>query len=179
MKKDAPPAASTAHAAVIAVVRGIAFAAVTLLYLSIPAPLSSYLWAVYVGFFLTMALGCRSGRMPAYLLSLCCGFVWAFLYMNLSGWLQALVPLLNPTACTVLAEFILTASLLFLHVRFFSGTVLGTVPAIFAAVAMIFASGTLSAVPWCALSACIGICMAFLTDRIIQLILSKIPKEAA
>lgn len=176
MKNKPHSAVPTRQAAVIAVVRGCAFALVTLLYLSVPAPLSSYLWAVYVGFFLTMALGCKAGRLPSYLLSLGCGFLWGFLYMHLSGWLFVLIPALGTTICTVLAEFILTASLLFIHLRFFSGTLIGTVPAIFAAVAMIFASGSLSAVPWCALSAGIGICMAFLTDRIISLILSKAAK---
>lgn len=167
----------TERAAVIAVVRGLAFALITLIYLLIPKPLSGYLWAVYVGFFLTMALGCRAGQLPACLCSLLCGFLWAFLYMNLSGWMAALLPVLGSTACTVLAEFILTGGLLFIHLRLFSGTVLGIVPALFAAVAMVFAAGTLSAVPWCALSGCIGIGMAYLTDFVIGRVTKRLPQR--
>ena len=39
----------------IAIVRGLAFALVTALYFILP--IQEYLWCVYVGFFLTMALG--------------------------------------------------------------------------------------------------------------------------
>lgn len=175
MKKSA---VSTRQAGITALVRGAAFALVTLLYVSISLPVSSYLWAVYVGFFLTMALGCKAGRMWSTLLSLCCGFLWAFLYMHLSGWLSALFPQPGSVFWTVLAEFVLTAGLLFVHLRFLSGTLFNTIPAIFAAVAMIFASGSMSAAPWCAISGVIGILMGYLTDWIIRLLLHKFPPQA-
>lgn len=165
---------STFHAMTIAVVRGLAFALITLIYLGIQTPVSPYLWAVYTGFFLSVALGLDGRRLPSYLCSLGCGFIWGFLYLHMGGWLDALLPL-NRLTAVVLSEFLLTASLLFLHLRFLKDTLLGTVPAIFAAVAMLFASGSASAVPWCALSAGIGICMAFLTDCIIQRILRRHP----
>ena len=150
----------------IAVVRGLAFALVTAVYFCLP--IQDYLWCVYVGFFLTMALGTDYKRMPSYICSLLSGYAWAFLYLNAGGWLAMLLPL-DVKVCVVIAEFILTAGLLFIHLTFFAGGLLGTVPAIFAAVATIFASGIgMSAAPAASISVIIGILMGFGTTWVID-----------
>lgn len=150
----------------IAVVRGLAFALVTALYFVLP--LHDYLWCVYVGFFLTMALGTDYKRMPSYICSLLSGYAWAFLYLNAGGWIAMVLPL-DIKVCVVIAEFILTAGLLLIHLTFFSGGLLGTVPAVFAAVATIFATGNgIAAAPACGISVIIGILMGFGTTWIID-----------
>ena len=151
----------------IAVTRGLAFALVTAVYIYMDNTLSGYLWCVYVGFFLSMALGAKNGKMFNYILSALIGYGWAFLYVNLGGWLSSLLPL-SLRLCIVIAEFVLTASLLFIHLKFLSNTKLNVIPAVFAAIATIYASGGYSAAPYCALSVVIGIVMAFATGRIIS-----------
>lgn len=161
----------------IAVVRGLAFALVTALYFCLP--IQEYLWCVYVGFFLTMALGTDYKKMPSYICSLLAGYAWAFLYLNAGGWLALILPL-PVNICIVITEFILTGSLLFIHLTFFSGTWLGTVPAIFAAVATIFACGKgMSAAPAAGTSVIIGILMGFGTTWIIDKINTKREKKSA
>lgn len=155
----------------IAIVRGLAFALVTALYFCLP--IQDYLWCVYVGFFLTMALGTDYKRLPSYICSLIIGYGWAFLYLNAGGWLALILPL-DVKVCVVIVEFILTAGLLFIHLTFFSGTWLGTVPAVFAAVATIFACGQgMTAAPAAGISVIIGILMGFGTTWIIDKINTK------
>ena len=150
----------------IAIVRGLAFALVTALYFILP--IQEYLWCVYVGFFLTMALGTDYKRMPSYICSLIAGYAWAFLYLNAGGWLALILPF-SVTICGVISEFILTAGLLFIHLTFFAGGLLGTVPAVFAAVATIFATGQgIGAAPACGGSVIAGILMAFGTTWVID-----------
>lgn len=150
----------------IAIVRGLSFALVTAIYFCLP--IQNYLWCVYIGFFLTMALGTDYKKMPAYICSLIAGYGWAFLYLNAGSWLAAILPVpLN--VCIVIVEFILTAGLLFTHLTFFSGGLLGTVPAVFAAVATVFATGQgIGAAPACGGSVIIGILMAFGTTWVID-----------
>ncbi len=150
----------------IAIVRGLAFALVTALYFILP--IQEYLWCVYVGFFLTMALGTDYKKMPAYICSLLSGYGWAFLYLNAGSWLSLALPF-EVQVCVVISEFILTAGLLFIHLTFFSGGLLGTVPAVFAAVATIFATGEgMAAAPACGASVIIGILMGFGTTWVIE-----------
>ena len=150
----------------IAVVRGLAFALVTALYFCLP--IQDYLWCVYVGFFLTMALGTDYKRMPSYICSLISGYAWAFLYLNVGGWLALILPLPIQT-CVIIVEFILTAGLLFIHLTFFAGGLLGTVPAVFAAIATIFACGQgMAAAPAAGASVIIGILMGFGTTWVID-----------
>ena len=151
----------------IAVTRGLAFALVTAVYIYMDNTLSGYLWCVYVGFFLSMALGAKKGAMLNYILSALIGYGWAFLYVNLGGWLLAVFPV-PVKLCIVIAEFVLTASLLFIHLKFLVNTKFNTVPAVFAAIATIYASGGYTAAPYCALSVVIGIVMAFTTGIIIS-----------
>ena len=51
------------RAFITALVRGIAFAAITILYLGVPA-FDGFLWCVYIGFFLTMAFGVKKYAFP-------------------------------------------------------------------------------------------------------------------
>ena len=115
-----------------ALVRGSAFTLVTAAYLLIGGTLGGYLWCVYVGFFLTMAFGAKGEDLPRYLCSFLAGYVWAAVYVYLPELLGGLMP---GAAATVVSEFVVTAGLLFLHLRFLSGTWLGKIPAVFAAVA--------------------------------------------
>ena len=150
----------------IAIVRGLAFALVTALYFILP--IQEYLWCVYVGFFLTMALGTDYKRMPSYICSLIAGYGWAFLYLNAGGWLALILPF-EVQVCVIISEFILTAGLLFIHLTFFAGGLLGTVPAVFAAVATIFATSQgIGAAPACGGSVIAGILMAFGTTWVID-----------
>lgn len=147
-----------------ALVRGTAFALVTAAYLLIGGRLGGFLWCVYVGFFLTMAFGADGRELPRCLCSFLAGYVWAAAYVYLPELLSGLMP---EAAATVASEFVVTAGLLFLHLRFLSRTWLGKVPAVFAAVATVFASGGLQSVPPAAVSGCIGILMACGTGWII------------
>ena len=127
-----------------ALVRGSAFTLVTAAYLLIGGTLGGYLWCVYVGFFLTMAFGAKGEDLPRYLCSFLAGYVWAAVYVYLPELLGGLMP---GAAATVVSEFVVTAGLLFLHLRFLSGTWLGKIPAVFAAVVTVFASGGLQKRP--------------------------------
>lgn len=111
-----------------ALVRGSAFTLVTAAYLLIGGTLGGYLWCVYVGFFLTMAFGAKGEDLPRYLCSFLAGYVWAAVYVYLPELLGGLMP---GAAATVVSEFVVTAGLLFLHLRFLSGTWLGKIPAVF------------------------------------------------
>ena len=67
-----------------------------------------------------------------------------------------------------LSELVLTFLLIFVHLRFLSRTWLNKVPAVFAAIATVFAAGGIQHLPLCALSAVIGISMAVGTEVLIQ-----------
>ena len=150
---------------VIAIVRGCAFALITLIYINLP--IHNYLWCVYVGFFLTMALGTKQGAMPKYICSLLAGYVWGILYLKLGGWVQLFVHI-DIKLLTAILEFILTGSLLFIHLTFLQKTWFSVIPAVFAAVATLFAFGNLQSLPWCCISVVTGILMAFGTGYIID-----------
>lgn len=156
---------TTRRALSIALVRGAAFAAVTALYLLIGGKFGGYLWCVYVGFFLTMAFGAAPRDLPNYLCSLLAGYVWAAVYVYLP---QLLGEAMSGMAASVVSEFAVTALLLFVHLRFLGQTWLNKVPAVFAAVATVFASGGLTSIPMAAPSAVIGILMALGTGWIIE-----------
>ncbi len=157
----------TGSAARIALVRGTAFALVTGVYLAIGGAATGYLWCVYVGFFLTMAFGANRKELPNYLCSFLCGYGWAALYLYLPGVLMLLLP---GIAAYMLAELVATGSLLFLHLRFLGRTPFNRVPAIFAAVATVYAFGTLSAAVPAGISGCVGILMAIGTGKVIEVL---------
>ena len=162
----------TRTSAIIAIVRGAAFALITGIYIQIPGPIHSYLWCVYIGFFLTMALGVPKQKYFHCIASLMCGYFWGFLYLNAAGWMSIFSPF-SVTVNTVAAEFLLTSALLFIHLRFLSNTPFHIIPAIFAGVASLFAAGGWESAPFCALSIVIGISMAYLTDLIIRYLCRK------
>ena len=158
---------TTRKALNIALVRGAAFAIVTAVYLLIGGEFGGYLWCVYVGFFLTMAFGAAPQDLPNYLCSLLAGYVWAAVYVYLPRALGGIMP---GGAASVVSEFAVTALLLFIHLRFLGRTWFNKVPAVFAAVATVFASGGLASIPLAAPSAVIGILMALGTGKIIELL---------
>jgi len=79
--------------------------------------------------------------------------------------------------CVVLAEFLLTTSLLFVHLKFLSGTRADTVPAVFAAVATVYGSGSTTRTPYCAAAVLIGIGMAYGTGWVVSHITSRLHKD--
>ena len=153
------------RAFITALVRGIAFAAITILYLGVPA-FDGFLWCVYIGFFLTMAFGVKKQEYLNYVCSLLAGYVWAIGYVFGPGLLEASVQILHIAAMAI-SELVLTFLLIFIHVKYLHRTVLNKVPAVFAGVATIFASGGIEHTVLCAVSAVIGISMAVITEIII------------
>lgn len=87
------------------------------------------------------------------------GYVWALAYVFGHQWLEAWFAMPSLLALS-LSELVLTFLLIFVHLRFLSRTWLNKVPAVFAAVATVFAAGGIQHLPLCALSAVIGISMA-------------------
>lgn len=154
------------RAFVTAAVRGVAFALVTALFTAVPL-FHGFLWCVYIGFFLTMAFGVKLPEYPNYLCSLLVGYVWALAYVFGHQWLEAWFAMPSLLALS-LSELVLTFLLIFVHLRFLSRTWLNKVPAVFAAVATVFAAGGIQHLPLCALSAVIGISMAVGTEVLIQ-----------
>lgn len=64
------------RALVTAVVRGIAFALITLLFTTV-AFFKGFLWCIYIGFSLTMVFGAKNGEYKNYVCSLLAGCVVA------------------------------------------------------------------------------------------------------
>ena len=152
-------------------VRGIAFALITLLYFLIPVA-NGFLWCTYIGFFLTMAFGARREDLPNYIFSMLAGYVWAIGYVYVPSILESMFKMPHIAAFTF-SELILTFLLIFIHIKYLSKTWFNKVPAVFAAVATIFAAGGLEKTAMCAVSAIAGIAMAIITEVIIVSILKK------
>ena len=153
------------RAFITALVRGIAFAVITVLFLGIPV-FDGFLWCVYIGFFLTMAFGVKKQEYLNYVCSLLAGYVWALGYVFCPGLLETAAHMPHIAAMAI-SELVLTFLLIFIHVKFLHGTVLNKVPAVFAGVATIFAAGGIQHTMLCAVSAVIGISMAVITEIII------------
>ncbi len=153
---------------ITAAVRGIAFALITLIFTAVPF-LNGLLWAVYIGFFLTMAFGADKSQLPNYICSLLSGYIWAFGYMYGYILLENLLHMPHIAALAT-AELILTFLLIFVHLKFLSRTWLNKVPAVFAAIATVFASGGTENMFLCAASAVTGIAIAVITEVIIKAI---------
>lgn len=156
---------------ITALVRGIAFALITLLYTVIPV-LQGFLWCIYIGFFLTMAFGAKKKELPNYICSLLAGYIWSFGYVYGHVALESMFGM--PTVASLpISELILTFLLIFVHLKFLGKTWLNKVPAVFAAVATVFAAGGIDNIVLCAVSAIAGIAMAIITEVIIVGILKK------
>ena len=84
---------STTTIVITSLVQGCAFALVTALYLLAGGLFGQHLWCVFVGFFLTMALGTKPEKACNYIFSVFAGYFWAFLYMSMDGWLSSLLGL--------------------------------------------------------------------------------------
>ena len=153
------------RAFITALVRGIAFAVITVLFMAIPV-FHGFLWSVYIGFFLTMAFGVKKSEYLNYVCSLLAGYVWAVGYVCGPVLLEQVTHLPSIAAMAV-SELILTFLLIFVHLKFLQRTPLNKVPAVFAGVATIFAAGGIRHMVLCAASAVIGITMAVVTEIII------------
>lgn len=67
------------RALVASLVRGIAFALITLLFTTV-AFFKGFLWCIYIGFSLTMAFGAKKCEYKNYVCSLLAGYVWSLAY---------------------------------------------------------------------------------------------------
>ena len=159
------------RAFITALVRGIAFAVITILFMAIPV-FHGFLWCVYIGFFMTMAFGVKKSEYLNYVCSLLAGYVWAFGYVYGPQLLEEAIHLPHIGAMAI-SELILTFLLIFIHVKFLHHTVLNKVPAVFAGVATVFAAGGIDQTILCAASAVVGISMAIVTEIIIVRIAEK------
>ena len=153
------------RAFITAAVRGAAFALATIVFTVIPV-FHGYLWCLYIGFFLTMAFGVKRQECLNYVCSLLAGYVWAFGYVYSPAWLEEWSHMPSVAALAV-CELVLTFLLIYVHVKFLHATPLNKVPAAFAAIATVFASGGPAHIPLCAVSAVLGILMAIVTEIII------------
>lgn len=68
------------RALVTSLVRGIAFALITLLFTTV-AIFKGFLWCIYIGFSLTMAFGAKKCEYKNYVCSLLAGYVWSLAYV--------------------------------------------------------------------------------------------------
>ena len=152
------------RALVTAVVPGIAFSLITLLFTTI-AFFKGFLWCIYIGFSLTMAFGAKKGEYKNYVCSLLAGYVWLPAYVFFPSFMEKTFHIPSFTAMTV-SELILTFLLLFLHLKFLRNTWLNKIPMVFAGITTVFIGG-IDHIALCGLSTFMGISMAVLTEIII------------
>ena len=151
-------------ALVTAVVRGIAFSLITLLFTTV-AFFKGFLWCIYLGFSLTMAFGAKKGEYKNYVCSLLAGYVWSLAYVFFPSFMEKTFHIPSFTAMTV-SELILTFLLLFVHLKFLRNTWLNKIPMVFAGITTVFIGG-IDHIALCGLSTFMGISMAVLTEIII------------
>lgn len=156
------------EAAVIGTVRGLAFAVTAAVYMTIGGNFGGYLWCVYLGFLLTMALGSGGKRWLNYGCSLAAGYGYAYLFFGIKG---AMLFFFRPFAATVISEFFITLIILWIHLAVLRKSPVNCIPMIFAAVTTVFAAGGLDKSPYCFSSVIAGILIAVATDRCIQKII--------
>lgn len=152
------------RALVTAVVRGIAFALITLLFTTVDF-FKELLWCIYIGFSLTMAFGAKKGEYKYYVCSLLAGYVWSLAYVFFPSFMEKTFPIPSFAAMTV-SELILTFLLLFVHLKFLRNTWLNKIPMVFAEITTVFIGG-IDHIALCGLSTFMGISMAVLTEIII------------
>ena len=152
------------RALVTAVVRGIAFALITLLFTTVDF-FKGFLWCIYIGFSLTMAFGAKKGEYKNYVCSLLTGYVWSLAYVFFPSFMKKTLHIPSFTAMTV-SELILTFLLLFVHLKFLRNTWPNKIPMVFAGITTVFIGG-IDHIALCGLSTFIEISMAVLTEIII------------
>jgi hypothetical protein len=159
------------NALIIAGINGIAFGAIRVVYSLIQGDLGSFLWCVYAGFLLTVALGLDIKKGPNLVCSLTIGYGWAFLYWESGTWIKK-VFLISATMSNAIADTLVTFGLLFLHMAFLKKTWANIIPVIFLTVMTVFATSGLTKILYCALSIIIGMIMALgiavITQKMVQ-----------
>ena len=98
----------------IAVTRGLAFALVTAVYIYMDNTLSGCCGVYMSAFFFRWHSVQGRVQCSSILLSALIGYGWAFLYVNLGGWLSAVFPV-QVKLCIVIAEFALTCHFSFVY----------------------------------------------------------------
>lgn len=141
--------ASLIYSIPISIVSGI--------YMVLPSPFNSILWCMYIGFFITNALGPEFSKLPGFIISQIIGWGWALIYNYAVIFLISSMSL--PFAMGV-GIFIVTVLLCIIHFGFFYGAKWNFVPMLFPPVASFFAvQSDLTMIPYCAASLIIG-CVA-------------------
>lgn len=107
-------------------------------YMLLPAPMNSILWSMYIGFFITNALGPNIKKLPGYLVSQFVGWGWALAYTYAVVFFMANLKMSLPISMT-LGVFIVTVLLCIIHFGFFFNSKYNIVPMMFAPVASYFA----------------------------------------
>ena len=120
------------RALVIAVVCGIAFALITLLFTTVTS-FKGFLWCIYIGFSLTMASAAKKGEYKNCACSLLAGYVWSLAYVFFPSFMEKTFHIPSFAAMTV-GEPILTFLMLFVHLKFLRNTWLNKIPMVFAGV---------------------------------------------
>lgn len=161
------------RALVTSLVRGIAFALITLLFTTV-AFFKGFLWCIYIGFSLTMAFGAKKCEYKNYVCSLLAGYVWSLAYVFFPSFMEKTFHIPSSAAMTV-SELILTFLLLFVHLKFLRNTWLNKIPMVFAGITTVFIGG-IDHIALSGLSTFMGISMAVLTEIII-VFLTVINKE--
>ena len=161
------------RALVTSLVRGIAFALITLLFTTV-AFFKGFLWCIYIGFSLTMAFGAKKCEYKNYVCSLLAGYVWSLAYVFFPSFMEKTFHIPSFAAMTV-SELILTFLLLFVHLKFLRNTWLNKIPMVFAGITTVFIGG-IDHIALSGLSTFMGISMAVLTEIII-VFLTVINKE--
>lgn len=161
------------RALVTSLVRGIAFALITLLFTTV-AIFKGFLWCIYIGFSLTMAFGAKKCEYKNYVCSLLAGYVWSLAYVFFPSFMGKTFHIPSFAAMTV-SELILTFLLLFVHLKFLRNTWLNKIPMAFAGITTVFIGG-IDRIALSGLSTFMGISMAVLTEIII-VFLAVINKE--
>lgn len=161
------------RALVTSLVRGIAFALITLLFTTV-AFFKGFLWCIYIGFSLTMAFGAKKCEYKNYVCSLLAGYVWSLAYVFFPSFMEKTFHIPSFAAMTV-SELILTFLLLFVHLKFLRNTWLNKIPMVFAEITTVFIGG-IDHIALSGLSTFMGISMAVLTEIII-VFLTVINKE--
>ena len=161
------------RALVASLVRGIAFALITLLFTTV-AFFKGFLWCIYIGFSLTMAFGAKKCEYKNYVCSLLAGYVWSLAYVFFPSFMEKTIHIPSFAAMTV-SELILTFLLLFVHLKFLRNTWLNKIPMVFAGITTVLIGG-IDDIALSGLSTFMGISMAVLTEIII-VFLTVINKE--
>lgn len=159
-------------AIVIAEIRGLAFAITTGFYTLCGGTLLQSIWAVYLGFLVTVALGRDKAKPLLCISSFLIGDIWSILYIYIPKMLTKVLPL-DSAIIAFMCELFLTGMLLFLHLTVLSHTCFRIIPFIFLAIAIVFMQGGYDNIFFILVSVMWGIIMASVSDILIQKVIMQ------